>query len=150
MAAKEEPNIFAEFDDPTEDIDALLAVAPATDPPQEKKYLPGAPGRTNPASFQLQQHAKTYTEEAFDVILDIARDVNVEPGVRLEAAKHIIDRGWGKPQMKATINSTHFNVHETLKVLSGQLTDAPKLSTLLDDRDSPNTVDAEEVEQQDA
>jgi len=88
----DDDDIFAAFDI----VDELLDMAPADDPP-EHKHVPSIPGRTNPAPFSLQKLAKDHTEQAFNVIFAIMNNPEAEFSTRLEAAKQILDRGWGKP-----------------------------------------------------
>jgi hypothetical protein len=94
---EDEEDIFSQFEGEGELIDELLAIAPPTDPPPPKRYLPGKPMARSKVPYQLQQLAKDYTEQAFEVILEIMTDTNNEASTRLEAAKQVLDRGWGKP-----------------------------------------------------
>jgi hypothetical protein len=89
--------------------------------PKARKHLPTIPGRADPAPYSLQKLAKTHTEAALDTILGIMHDEDAEASTRLEAAKQVLDRGWGKAAIKQEIESRHINVHETLKVLAAQV-----------------------------
>jgi hypothetical protein len=141
----DEEDIFTAFETKLV-VDDLLAMAPATEPPQEKKkHLPGIPGRTNPASFVLQQHAKSYTEEAFSVILEIMTDPDVDASTRLEAARQVLDRGWGKPAMKAEIQSKHVSIHATLGELASTINNPPKVSAML----TAEITDAQVIQEED-
>ena len=53
-------------------------------------------GSLNKATAELKQIAQQYTDEAFEILLQIARDGENE-GARVSAVKEILDRGWGKP-----------------------------------------------------
>ena len=130
-------DIFSAF----EDIDELLAMAPDTEPPVDKPKLPGEPGRTNPAPHSLQVLAREYTQEAVDTILLIMRSPLAEASTRLEAAKEILNRGWGKSAIKADITTTHISVHAELKQLAATLPDPPKLGV----GEEVHTVQAIEV-----
>jgi hypothetical protein len=112
-------DIFSAFDSVIEELDEAIASVREAEP-EEKRHVPSntRPGRTNPAPHSLQKLAKEYTEEAFDTIFEIMSDSENEASTRLEAAKHILAMGWGKPSGKLEIESKHINVHETLKVLA--------------------------------
>lgn len=76
------------------------------------KYLPSFPGRSNPAPYSLQKLAKEHTQEALDVVLEIMRDSEAEPGTRLEAAKQMLDRGWGKAALKVQTESIQYTLKD--------------------------------------
>ncbi|MBX9937647.1 MAG: hypothetical protein K2Y32_00255 [Candidatus Obscuribacterales bacterium] len=100
------------------ELDAV-EVPPPT-PPEKKPYLPSIPGRQSKDPFTLQQLAKQHTEEAFKVLLEVMRHAE-DDSTRLEAAKQVLDRGWGKPtqhQKTETVNFD-FSVIET-KLLEHQ------------------------------
>lgn len=81
-----------------------------------------------PLAATIQQLAKEKTQEAFETIIEIMKDVEVDASTRLAAAKQVLDRGWGRSKIVAEVNSTHVNVHEVLKVLSDKVKEPPKLS----------------------
>jgi len=93
-------------------VDELLAMAPATDPPEEKRHLPTIPGRIGDAPYSLQKLAKDHTERAFNVILQIMEDEDAENSTRLEAAKQILDRGWGKPAQQIRAETVRIDIKE--------------------------------------
>lgn len=103
----------------------IARLAPIVEPPDFTK-------RKNPAPFSLQQLSKTYTEEALSTLVEIMRNPEELGSTRIEAAKHILDRGWGKSAIKADIKTTHVNVHEVLKELSNQIKEPPKLAEVID------------------
>lgn len=84
-------DIFAQFAIKTEEKNAAEG--------DRRKRLPSYPGRSNAAPFNVQQLAKEHTEAAMETILDIMNDGEAENCTRLEAAKEILNRGWGKPAM---------------------------------------------------
>ncbi len=110
-------------------VDELIELVP-------KAELPSVPpkviARGNPASFTLQQLAKEHTEEAFETILEIMNDRENDASTRLEAAKQVLDRGWGKPSMRIDAKTVHVDVHKTLKELSNMVKEPPKLTEVID------------------
>lgn len=67
---------------------------------KERRFNLTYPGRQDPAPFTVQQLAREKTEEAFNTIIDIMNDYESENSTRLEAAKEVLNRGWGKPAMQ--------------------------------------------------
>lgn len=51
-----------------------------------------ADGRT------LTEAARDFTEQALNVLIDIANDDGAPPQARVSAANSVLDRGWGKPK----------------------------------------------------
>lgn len=115
-------------------VDELLELVPSPEgiAAPAKYPSPNMPGKKNPASFQLQELAREHTETALETILEIMNDCEEEGSTRLEAAKQILDRGWGKAAMKLETKSTVVNVHEVLKQMAGQLKEPPKLAEIVD------------------
>jgi hypothetical protein len=140
-------DVFDLFEDPPPavqvTVDDLIELVPPPEPPPDPARLPTIPGRIDPASFSLQQLAKDHTEMALRGIVHLAQFAENE-GVKLEALKHLLDRGWGKPTMKAEINSKHVSIHTTLKELASAVQNPPRLGLLEDYGDTVN-VPAEEV-----
>lgn len=53
-------------------------------------------GALNKATVELKAVAQQYTDEAFEILLKIAREGENE-SARVSAVREILDRGWGKP-----------------------------------------------------
>jgi len=79
---------------------------------KQRKHLPSIPRRTDPAPFSLQKLAKEYTEDAFNVILGIMNDSENESGTRLEAAKQVLDRGWGKAAIQIKAETIKYSLQD--------------------------------------
>lgn len=121
---------------------AELSTALARVVPEAEKPGPHPKqGKTNPAPFTVQQLAKQYTEEAIATAVEIMRGKSVklqadgteiieliEPSTRLEAAKLLLDRGWGKATVKGEIDVKHkIDIHSTLAELAKQVKAPPSL-----------------------
>lgn len=128
MASDDDDDFFGGFDQKVETpsnvihlkaspVDELFALAPSTTPPPAKQNNPQYPGRTNPAPFSVQKLAKDYTQEAFDTIMEIMNNPFNEPSVRLDAAKHILDRGWGKPAQSIRQETIKYTLKDAEKAL---------------------------------
>ena len=44
----------------------------------------------------IQELAKSYAKEAIETAVEIMRDAEAKPGIRIKACKLILDRGFGK------------------------------------------------------
>ena len=64
----------------------------------------------------LKAVAKEHSPEAFRFLLKVMRDSSIGPQHRLDAAKNILDRGWGKP-----VNQTEISVSVYDKLSDEQL-----------------------------
>lgn len=110
----------------TDDIFSAFGIEDEAEKPVEAKagrdkpYLPSFPGRQSKDDFSLQELARKHTEDAFEVLLEIMNH-GEDDSTRLEAAKQILDRGWGKPtvQVKSQTVSYNFEALET-KILEYQ------------------------------
>lgn len=91
------------------DIFAGLDFEPA--PKEEKKFLPTTVGRADAAPYSLQKLAKEHTEEALDVVLNIMRFAE-DDSTKLEAAKQILDRGWGKASIKVQTERLNYTLSD--------------------------------------
>jgi hypothetical protein len=60
----------------------------------------GRPKKTK-AQYDLEKACKERSPEAVDVILNIMRRSDM-PKLQLDAAKYIVDRGYGKPRQEVT------------------------------------------------
>ena len=60
-----------------------------------------------PASFRVRTLARSYTQEAIEVLAEAMRNATTADA-RIKAATALLDRGWGKPaqQLSAEINDT--------------------------------------------
>lgn len=103
----DDPDIFAAFGVPEEDLGASQKL---------RKFSPSVPGREDPAPFSLQQKAKDLTEEALNTLAQIMRHAEND-STRLEAARQILDRGWGKP----SINVKQETIKYTLQDVENKL-----------------------------
>ena len=60
----------------------------------------GAINKATPAQSQrLSELAKTYTEDALNTLIDVARNGRTD-AARVSAANAILDRGYGKPSIR--------------------------------------------------
>lgn len=101
----------------------------------------GNVGGQSKVPFSVQQLAREYTEEAIETVVGIMRgshiEVDEETGVktissvdnstRLEAAKLLLDRGWGKATVKHNVEMKSINIHATLKELADTVQAPPSL-----------------------
>lgn len=90
------------IDDDGDIFDVFESVQQEKDAAQKERRanLPTYPGRSDPAPFTVQQLARERTEDAFNTVIDIMNDPEAENSTRLEAAKEVLNRGWGKPAMQ--------------------------------------------------
>lgn len=93
------------------EVDKLLPLVPSPLAVHEHKRT------TIPHS--MQQLARDFSETAFATILEIMEDRDAEPSTRLEAAKVVLDRGWGKATVN--INQQTINVQATLQDIETKL-----------------------------
>ena len=99
---------------------------------------PGGPGRPKKVLTaqelldrqirkDIRQAAKDHSPEAFRFLLETMRNQDASLQYRMDAAKTIIDRGWGKPVTQTDIN---VNVYERMdeveliKLITGEEIDA--------------------------
>ena len=95
-------------------VDSMMPLAPVSErAPDQKEFV----GRTNPAPFSLQKLAKQHTEKAIETILEIMNDPEQEGSTRLEAAKQILDRGWGKPAVNIKQETIKYTLADIEKKL---------------------------------
>lgn len=57
----------------------------------------GNPGGRPKGSAEFKTLCQQHTPEALAAVVAIMKSKKAHPGVRLDAAKYLIDRGWGKP-----------------------------------------------------
>lgn len=61
---------------------------------------PGLTNKSSPAqSKRLSELAKTYTNEALETLVEVARNGRTD-AARVSAANALLDRAYGKPQLK--------------------------------------------------
>lgn len=53
-------------------------------------------GVPNKATASLKEMARAYTGQALATLVNVMNDVNTPAGVRIQAAKEILDRAYGK------------------------------------------------------
>jgi hypothetical protein len=123
-------------------VDAIESAPPEVIQP--KPYHPSLPGRQSKDSFSLQQLAREHTEDAFQTVLNIMRYAE-EDSTRLEAAKQVLDRGWGKPTVHQKSETVTFDFTAleaaivekqdelTQKMLEAQKAEYDNLRYLVDD-----------------
>lgn len=100
----------------------------------------GKVGGQSKVPFSVQQLAREYTEEAISTVVDIMRGSHikedeegnrvissVDNSTRLEAAKLLLDRGWGKATVKHNVEMKSINIHATLKELADSVQAPPSL-----------------------
>ena len=101
----------------------------------------GCPGGRPKSVAEVRELARKYTVEAIETLVEIMRDAQCTPAVRVAAANALLDRGHGRPpQAIETSNGT------TLVVMTGigRAPDQPLLIT--DVTDVPDeTGDADAV-----
>jgi len=68
------------------------------------------------APWNIIERAREIGPKAIDMIVTIMDDVTAEPRVRLDAAKYIVDRGYGKPYQAIELTGTDKG---PLRVVSG-------------------------------
>lgn len=54
------------------------------------------------AQEDVQKVARTFTGEALDTLVGIMRNQEASAGVRRQAAKDVLDQGWGRPDNRAS------------------------------------------------
>jgi hypothetical protein len=69
--------------------------------PKGKSGNPSGRPKKSKEQYALEAACKKLTPEAIDVILKTMRR-NDMPKLQLEAAKYIVDRGYGKPRQEVT------------------------------------------------
>lgn len=68
---------------------------------------PGAgrkPGQTTKAKMDMMSMARDHATEAFNVLMNVARDPKAPPAARVTAATAILDRGFGRPAQSVAVS----------------------------------------------
>lgn len=100
----------------TKVIDDMLPMAAVE---QEIRAPRMIQGRGNPASHSLQKLARDYTADAFATVLEIMDNPLAEPSTRLEAAKVVLDRGWGKAAIQVHATQVKISIKDVeMKLLA--------------------------------
>ncbi|MBX9688668.1 MAG: hypothetical protein K2X27_18310 [Candidatus Obscuribacterales bacterium] len=127
-------------------VDSMMALAPPTVAPPAHP-----PDRKDAAPFTLQQLAKKHTEDALNTIVNIMNSAEEDGSTRLEAAKVLLDRGWGKPTVQIKQETIKYTISDLTKALekqqpqvTAQMEEAMRLEN--DGLARYITVDAEVVE----
>lgn len=94
---------------------------------EQAKKKPGRPpGRSGVTMRNIRMVQKMYAEhaqEALDTYLEVMRDPDVEPAVRIKAAKDITDRAFGTPVSTKVVEQTLVDNRES-PVNAAQISDA--------------------------
>ncbi len=94
-------------------IDEALPLVQVVQELRPRRFI----GRGNPASPSVQKLAREYTEDAFAAVLEIMDDKEAEPSTRLEAAKVVLDRGWGKASINIRAETIKYSMADLEKKL---------------------------------
>lgn len=111
-------------------VEQCIKNAPDTTPrPAKLPYR-----KPNAAPYLLHQLAKSYTEEALETIVGIMQNPDGDASTRLEAAKVLLDRGWGKPTVQIKQETIKYTISDLTKALEqsrsavqGQIEEARRL-----------------------
>lgn len=62
------------------------------------------------APAEIRSLARNHSRTALATLIGIMRQKNAPPAARVAAANSILDRGWGKPELKLEAEHTHHYV----------------------------------------
>lgn len=96
-------------------VESCLQNAPAPVPAPRPEIC--TTSRKDKAPFSLQQLAKEYTNAALETIVEIMDDREQEGSTRLDAAKALLDRGWGKPTATIKQETIKYTLNDLQKAL---------------------------------
>lgn len=75
--------------------------------PAQRPKPPGKPkGTKNRVSADVKALAKLYCAEAVDLLGELMLDSRIAPAARIQAAKELLDRGYGKPAQAVHVGGT--------------------------------------------
>jgi hypothetical protein len=77
------------------------------------------PGTPNKATASLKKMAGEYTSEAVKVLVQVMRDPESPPAVKVQAADKLLDRGHGRPAIAIDPVEINLNVFPPREVLDG-------------------------------
>jgi hypothetical protein len=66
---------------------------------QFQKGQSGCPTGKPPIIAELRELARKHTKESVETLVEVMRDVKASATARVSAASHLLDRGWGRPQI---------------------------------------------------
>lgn len=72
-----------------------------------QKGRSGNPKGRPPIIREVQELAKSYTEEAVQALLDVMTDERSNGSARVQAAVAMLDRGWGRPKQSVDVKVDH-------------------------------------------
>lgn len=76
-------------------------------------------GGLNKSTASLKVLASEYTEEAVMVLVDVMRDADSPPSVKIQAADKLLDRGHGRPATTVEPVEINLNIFPPKEVLDG-------------------------------
>ncbi|MGZ8096730.1 MAG: hypothetical protein ACXWUD_10885 [Methylosarcina sp.] len=62
------------------------------------------PGSINKATADLKGMARQYSAQALTILAELMQDPEVPPAARIQAAREVLDRGYGKPTQSLDIS----------------------------------------------
>ncbi|MDO9271375.1 MAG: hypothetical protein Q7T96_19910 [Methylobacter sp.] len=77
------------------------------------------PGTPNKSTVSLKNMASEYTAEAVKVLVEVMRDPESPPAVKIQAADKLLDRGHGRPAITIDPQEINLNVFPPKEVLDG-------------------------------
>lgn len=72
-----------------------------------QKGASGNPKGRPPIIREVQELAKSYTEDAVTTLYEIMTDKRVNGSARVQAATQLLDRGWGRPKQSVDVKVDH-------------------------------------------
>ena len=72
--------------------------------------------------MEIRSIARNHTRSMIAVLIGVARQKTAQPGARVAAAIHILDRGWGKADQTHTVDS---NISVTIRHILEHIDDKP-------------------------
>lgn len=72
-----------------------------------QKGSSGNPKGRPPIIREVQELAKTYTEDAIATLYEIMTDSRINGSARVQAATQLLDRGWGRPKQSVDVKVDH-------------------------------------------